>query len=132
MAVLRPSVSDPELMAVTDRFVAPDLSFGHLDEDPPSMHTPFPPMRRAHVASGRLWSNSYEKKALDGTTHYAKNTVFGRVAAGRMVRRACATNVKDLMESAFHRLHFEVEAVQRPRLNRVSCPSRLALSHRGA
>jgi hypothetical protein len=49
---------DPELMVVTDRFVALDSCFGHLDEDLQLMSTPFPPMRRAHGASGRLCSNS--------------------------------------------------------------------------
>lgn len=52
------AVLDPELMMVTDRFVALDSCFGHLNEDLPLMPTPFPPMRRAHVASGRLCSNS--------------------------------------------------------------------------
>ena len=63
------------------------------------------------------------KKALDGMTPYAKDIVFGGVVAGRMVRPTCARNVMDLKESVFHRLHFEVEVVQRLRLNRVSCPS---------
>lgn len=61
-------------------------------------------------------------KALDEMTPYAKDIVFGGVVAGRMGRPTCVRNVKDLKESVFHRLHFEVEAVQRLRLNRVSCP----------
>ena len=55
-------------------------------------------------------------------TPYAKDIVFGGVVACRMVRPTCTRNLKDLKECVFHRLHFEVEAVQRLRLNRVSCP----------